>query len=769
MTEDGEGSSGVVLTAVLVAALVSAQLVASRALRDGFFLTHFDAAQLPAMVISAAALSLIVVLTSTHLLRNTAPAYSMPWICCLSAGGFFAEWGLSFVYPHIAAVLLYLHVMSLGLLVASGFWSVLTERFDPHTAKRYIGRIGGGATLGGVLGGAAAWAGAGNLDVSWMIFVLAVLNLGCAVGVNRLGRGSPSRGRSGGQPGSALSILRKTPYLVDLGLLVGLAAFCQATYDYVFKSRVAESFDTGSELVAFFALFYMGLNVCTFLLQNLLTRRTLENYGLSFTVASLPGSGLVLGAAALLAPGLASAVSMRGGIGAVENSMFRSGYELLYTPVLPEKKRPTKTVIDVGGEMTGAVLGGGAAMVILALAPGIANSVLIMAGMAASLAGIFVTRRIKLGYVSSLADSLAAGYSDVEEMALENAHGDISAQALHSQLLREAAPGKAQSKAAAPPVPSRQMLMESLSRRRASLSQLKPDIPAAQPYKPPALAIAPEQSFDSLSLAILHLRGGDAKQVTQVLQLMNPLPDVLVGHVIPLLARDEYADLAAAALGPVAPAHMGALLDAIRLERGSVAMARRICKILAGIANQRCVDGLVDLLASQDLELRFRLAQSLLKIHRKNPRLKIPRRQIFAAAQAEAQVCRIRWLSRVALDERLNETSALESPQGQRVIQGFTYITTLLLTVLDSQPASLAIRSLAHRSAAHRGTGLEYLQNVLPDALLREMRPILEDRRLALGAVRARGEILDELTGSRGAAEFTLEELRRRLAPERSL
>ena len=47
--------------------------------------------------------------------------------------------------------------------------------------------------------------------------------------------------------------------------------------------------------------------------------------------------------------------------------MFRSGYELLYTPVLPEKKRPTKTIIDVGGERLGATAGGGLVFVVLAV------------------------------------------------------------------------------------------------------------------------------------------------------------------------------------------------------------------------------------------------------------------------------------------------------------------------------------------------------------------------------------------------------------------
>ncbi|MCB9598719.1 MAG: hypothetical protein H6719_38745 [Sandaracinaceae bacterium] len=43
-----------------------------------------------------------------------------------------------------------------GALVISGFWSVVNERFDPHSAKQMIGRIGTGATFGGVAGGLLA-------------------------------------------------------------------------------------------------------------------------------------------------------------------------------------------------------------------------------------------------------------------------------------------------------------------------------------------------------------------------------------------------------------------------------------------------------------------------------------------------------------------------------------------------------------------------------------------------------------------------------------
>ncbi|MEH6569299.1 MAG: hypothetical protein V7709_09495 [Halioglobus sp.] len=768
MTDDSEGTPKIVLTAMIVAALVTAQLVASRALRDGFFLTHFDTAQIPVMVISSALLSLLVALTSTHMLRDIAPARSMPWIFCVSATVYIAEWALSFFYPHVAAVILYLHVMSLGLLVASGYWSVVSERFDPHTAKRFIGRIGGGATLGGVLGGASAWWSAGLVEVPTMIFALAALNFGCALGVYLLGRGTLPKRRRAEPPKSAIAILRKTPYLCHLGLLVGLAAFCQACYDYVFKARVAESFATGSELVSFFALFYMGLNVVTFVLQNSLTKRLLEKYGLSFTVASLPGSGLITGAVALISPGLTSAVFMRGGIGAVENSMFRSGYELLYTPVLPEKKRPTKTVIDVGGEMSGAVLGGGAALAILAIAPNSVSELLIVAGMLASIGAIFVTKRIKLGYVSSLAESLKTGYADLEEMEMEARRQMYENTDIGSTLRKEASiPGNTRDRSLPlPPVPTRSDMMKHIFARRAALGSSKA-LNASQPFKPGKLRLPPEQAADDISVAILYLRSGSEADIRKVLSRMNPLPSELFSHVVPLLENPGLADLAAKTIRAVAPRHLGALLDAVRLEINGMPMRRKICQLLGQIPNQRCADGLINLLTSPDFELRFRVAESLLKVHRKNPELKIAHRRIFSAAKFEAQQCRLRWQSRAALDPRINRRAPLDSAQGQRVIQGFTYITTLLLTVLDSQPTSLAIRSLAHRSAAHRGTGLEYLQNVLPAPLLRELRPLLEDRRLALGTVKARSDILVQLTNERGNAEFDLRELRQRLAGER--
>jgi len=720
-------------TAVVVGMLVIGQLVAARAIRDGFFLSQFPASKLPSMIVSGAILSVIVVLSTTHLLRQIAPARSVPWLFVASAMLFVLEWLLALYQPGLAAIIVYLHVMSLVALVASGYWSVVSERFDPYTAKLSIGRIGGGATLGGVLGGAAAWWSAARVDVASMLLALAILNICCAVGVKKLGAGSrPQVGQQDTQV-AGLTILRQSPYLRDLALLVAAGAFCQACYDIVFKSQVAEHYAQGSELVSFFALFYMVLNVCTFLVQNLLTHRSMQKYGLSFTVGTLPGSGLLLGGMAMLFPGLGSAVAMRGGIGVIENSTYRSGYELLFTPVLPQKKRPTKTIIDVGGEMTGAFLGGSCAFAIIAIVPGVANTVLIAAGMLASVAGIFITRRIRVGYVNSLADSLKAGHIDLEEAAFGTAQ-----QALTEPTDQESSG----SVAADPTQMTRALRRDTLSNYLRQRHRGKDGNWQYAPLRPGQMPVPGVESMDELTQAIVSLRGEDEQQIRRVLNEKTPLPGELVSVVLPLLNFPAVAADAALALGRVAPAHIGMLLDAIRCRENSMLLRRNICDLLGEIPIQRCVNGLLECLDSDDLELRLRGAASLLRIRRANPELQFQRRRVFELVGREARYCSRIWLTQTSLDPRINPTPPLATDNGHRVIQGFTYISALLLTVLEQQPTILALKALAETSDAQRGTGIEYLENVLPERLLAELRPLLVDSRLALGKASARSDIL---------------------------
>jgi hypothetical protein len=172
---------------------------------------------------------------------------------------------------------------------------------------------------------------------------------------------------------------------------------------------------------------------------------------------------------------------------------------------------------------------------------------------------------------------------------------------------------------------------------------------------------------------------------------------------------------------------------------------RSLCEILGRLPTQRSANGLIELLHDTRFELRFRAAAKLLQIHRINDKLRIPHDFLFMIAEREAADCRRRWQSLVALDPRLMDTSRLESLPGKRVSQGLTFIATLLLTLLEREPLQLALRALMSGLAGQRGTGLEYLENILPPALFSELRPLLEDHELTRGGFKQRSNILTEI------------------------
>jgi hypothetical protein len=273
--------------------------------------------------------------------------------------------------------------------------------------------------------------------------------------------------------------------------------------------------------------------------------------------------------------------------------------------------------------------------------------------------------------------------------------------------------------------------------------------------------------LDGIVAAIVELRSGDETRIAVALASNNPLPRMLVSHVVPLLEMEGVAEEAAAALRRVAPANTGILLDAALQARTPLAIRRRVTEILGQLPTQRCANGLALLLDDGEFEVRFRASASLLEVARNNPKLRIAREQIFAAAEAEAAECSRRWRYQTTVDGRLTATPPLESSQGKRVTQGIAYVFTLLLTVLDPEPLQLAIRALANEDPADRGTGLEYLDNVLPPGLRAALWPLLIDTRLALGTLRSRSQILAEIVSDVRAGPVDLAELRRRIDAQR--
>ena len=128
-----------VVAAMLGAAAVMAQFVSGKAVRDALFLTSLDLTALPAMLVATSAVSMLLIVANARAARYVRPALLVPVSFTVSGLLFLVEWFLRASMPLGIAVAVYLHISCAGPVLASGFWLIASERFDPHTAKQRFG------------------------------------------------------------------------------------------------------------------------------------------------------------------------------------------------------------------------------------------------------------------------------------------------------------------------------------------------------------------------------------------------------------------------------------------------------------------------------------------------------------------------------------------------------------------------------------------------------------------------------------------------------
>src|SRR5882762_9804395 len=163
--------------AMLCAAAVTAQFVGGKATRDALFLSALSVTALPTMLIATSICSILVVAAWARGSRRYPPSILVPASFIVSGLLFLAEWLFRASAPVPTAVAVYLHVSGAGPLLASGFWLIVSERFDPRTAKRRFGQIAGAGTLGGLFGALLAERVAALFGAPSMLLCLAGFQL----------------------------------------------------------------------------------------------------------------------------------------------------------------------------------------------------------------------------------------------------------------------------------------------------------------------------------------------------------------------------------------------------------------------------------------------------------------------------------------------------------------------------------------------------------------------------------------------------------------
>jgi len=729
-----------VATATSVVAI--AQLVMGRATRDALFLSAFPVERLPAIMIVAAGVSLVAAIGIGQLISRLSPARVLPWLFATSGLLLAAEWALATTAPRPLALIIYLHWALFGAALVSTFWSVINERFDPRTAKRYVGWIASGGTAGGILGGVLAFAASRSIGTHETLLVLSGMHLLCSLLSFGLGHGRIGVQRTAPKTESvhsALGVLSDVGYLRNLALLVTTISAMEALADYALNAQAAARWAQGAELMSFFSLFHVMVSVVTFLLQVLVGRFALERLGLVGAMATLPlfaigGSGM-----AALVPRLWSAVALRGTMAAIGNSLYRSGYELLFGPLPPEKKRPTKTVIDVAFDRLGTTLGGGFALSTIALVPALVPAALLLAVLALAAFALVVTRWLQRGYVRLLEENLTVAPAlqgrARPELGLSQTFGrmdraelmkEIAALRSESLLLSGemtspfawfnvpepsggsvppadgAAPGTAQA--------STSTAHESAaSSAEASTATSSPTSGASQP--PRGTAPPP----DYLTVQTSLLLSGDIPRIRMALEEPSFDPR-LAPHAIVLLANDKIQKDAVRALRTIANRITGQLTDALLDRTAPSAVRRRVGRVMSACTTQRAVDGLLEGLLDDSFEVRYQCGLTLLRITQDARDLRVPKEAALTAVRREVDLDRKLWQHQPPLGviEDEGDVPLMDGFLRDRTSRSLQHVFSILALVFEREPMRRALTALSGEDENLRGTALEYLDEVLP-------------------------------------------------------
>jgi hypothetical protein len=686
--------------APLTASALIAQQVAGNAIRDGLFLSLFPVEDLPYFMAGSAVLAILGARLSGRLLSRLGPVRVVPALFASSAALFLVEWVLLGWQPQAAAVLLYLHTTVLGAITISSFWSLLNERFDPHSAKPLMARVAGAASFGALIGGLSAERVAALFPRGTLLPLLGMVGAAAVAGAFAVGRGAPVRRASAADDSertSGWTRFQRQPLLRDLALVIMLAATLAALADYLLKAEAVAYFGKGQGLVRFFGLFYCATGFSAALIQASLGRVVLGRLGLGGSVASHP---VAVGAAALLGFVLPSpwrGIFPRGLDTVARGSTFRAGYELLYTPLAEETKRSAKSFIDVACDCVGRGAGALIILLLVGLVPLHPFVAVNLAVMVAAVGEFLVARRLRAGYVSALEGGLRRQGADFEQAAA------------HS------------------------MADFTIARSIAGLDRAA----ILRALGSPEAVPAPVPPIDPVVAAIVEFRSGDLSRIRAALR--NPPKDPLViGALVQLLERDDVVRPVVSALATFGARAAGEMVSVLLDPATPDAIRRRLPLALKFCPSPIARDGLLTALHGFSFETRLRCGRALLALTDEHPEL------IEAFPRA------------LGLVER-------ELRNGGDVHLVREHVFNLLALALEREPVRIAGRAFTTEDAYVRGTALEYLETVLPPNLFSAVQPMLAASGPAPARRRAPAEVRADLIRAGTTMTVSLEELRRQL------
>ncbi|HET9597229.1 MAG TPA: MFS transporter [Anaeromyxobacteraceae bacterium] len=294
----------------------------------------------------------------------------IPWTYhsfALEIAAFYALWrtGVGKAWVPFA---FYIWAAVYNLFVTSVAWSLMTDVFTSEQGKRLFGFISAGGSLGAL---------AGPLVTSWLVrplggaslllvsAVLLEVSVACVVALVRWARVRPPDGAAaapgrgdvpvGGTVWSGIRPVATSPYLLASALYIFLLTVAN-TFLYFQQAELVTAATTDRDArTALFARIDLVVNVCTLVLQTIVTGRLLRRLGVAVGLAVAPAITAAGYAVLGFSPLLSVLAPFQGIRRAAQYAILRPSREMLFTVVSREERYKSKNFIDTvvfrGGDM----------------------------------------------------------------------------------------------------------------------------------------------------------------------------------------------------------------------------------------------------------------------------------------------------------------------------------------------------------------------------------------------------------------------------------
>jgi len=317
------------------------------------FIDQLGSDKLPYVLLASSVLIGVLMHLYAGAVRRVPRRYVIPITQAILVVLLVTFWGLLQSGAVWVTVAFYFFGQILGVLLLSQFWTLANDVYDARQAKRIFGLIGGGACLGGAVGGAITATRVQAIGSNNLVLVSAITLSICVVLVLKIVRlphadhslGEFDERGVGGR--EAFRLLAESKHLRVLAGVVAFAAIGAALVDQQLNMAAEATGIDGDAIAKLLAQVTVYLSLAGFAVQIGLTSRIHRSFGIAVALLLLP-IGLGVSATLILLTGLLKVVAGARVLDTtLRYSLDKTTREVLFIPLPADLRFRAKPFIDV--------------------------------------------------------------------------------------------------------------------------------------------------------------------------------------------------------------------------------------------------------------------------------------------------------------------------------------------------------------------------------------------------------------------------------------